>query len=74
MSRELGGAWVLVAGRAAKVVRRPADGQWCLFAKGFSADISMGKLCLVRESDAAGEAVLREALPTRGDSRGRAKA
>ena len=30
------------------------DGQWCLFAKGFSADTSLGKLCLVREFDPAG--------------------
>ena len=30
------------------------DGQWCLFAKGFSADTSLGKLCLVRELDPAG--------------------
>lgn len=27
------------------------DGQWCLVAKGFSADSSLGKLCLVRELD-----------------------
>lgn len=31
------------------------DGQWCLFAKGFSADTSLGKLCLVRELDPAGQ-------------------
>ena len=30
------------------------DGQWCLFAKGFAADTSLGKLCLVRELDPAG--------------------
>jgi hypothetical protein len=30
------------------------DGQWCLFAKGFSADTSLGKLCLARELDPAG--------------------
>jgi hypothetical protein len=30
------------------------DGQWCLVAKGFSADSSLGKLCLVRELDPPG--------------------